>query len=271
MNKKVSTYFHNRVVWIVGASSGIGREIALNVASVKGVSLILSARRVSNLDTIAAECIKQGAKCIVFPLDLAQTDTLEAKALEAITLFGKIDILINNGGISQRSYAYETPIAIDRKIMEIDYFSNIILTKAVLPHMMQNSFGHIVPTSSISGCFGFPLRSAYCAAKHALYGFYESLDIEMRSKNIAVTIVSPGRINTEISYSALTKDGTPNGQMDDGQANGMPADLCAKQILNGIARKEHELLVGKHELFMVHIYRKIPRIFHFLANKINPT
>ncbi len=271
MKRKVTTYFQNRVVWITGASSGIGKHIALNLASIEGISLILSARRVTNLEILARECAEQGATCKVLPLDLEQTNTLEAKALEAIALFGRIDILINNGGISQRSYAYETPIANDRKIMEIDYFSNIILTKAVLPHMMQNSFGHIAVTSSISGCFGFPLRSAYCAAKHAVYGFYEALDIEMRSKNIAVTIVSPGRINTEISYSALTKDGTPNRQMDDGQANGMPADICAKQIIQGIAHKKHELLVGKHELIMVHIYRKLPRLFHLLANKINPT
>jgi len=271
MNRKVTTYFQNRVVWITGASSGIGKHIALNLASIEGISLILSARRVINLEILARECGEQGATCKVLPLDLEQTNTLEAKALEAIALFGRIDILINNGGISQRSYAYETPIANDRKIMEIDYFSNIILTKAVLPYMMQNSFGHIAVTSSISGCFGFPLRSAYCAAKHAIYGFYEALDIEMRSKKIAVTIVSPGRINTEISYSALTKYGTPNGQMDDGQANGLSSDICAKRILKGIAQKKHELLVGKHELIMVHIYRKLPRLFHLLANKINPT
>src|SRR5574344_2081436 len=245
MNRKVTIYFQNRVVWITGASSGIGKHIALNLASIEGISLILSARRVTNLEILARECAEQGATCKVLPLDLEQTNTLEAKALEAIALFGRIDILINNCGSSQRSYAYETPIANDRKIMEIDYFSNIILRKAVLPHMMQNSFGHIAVTSSISGCFGFPLRSAYCAAKHAVYGFYEALDIEMRSKNIAVTIVSPGRINTEISYSALTKDGTPNRQMDDGQANGMPADICAKQIIQGKDNNKHELLVGK--------------------------
>lgn len=268
---KASTYFKNRVIWITGASSGIGKHVALAFSKIEGVSLIVSARRIEKLEAIADECKANGATCEVFPLDLEQTETLEAKTKEAIALFGRIDILVNNGGISQRSLTIETPIANDRKIMEIDYFSSIIFTKAVLPQMIANGFGHIVVTSSISGCFGFPQRSAYCAAKHAIYGFYEALDIEMRSKNVAVTIVSPGRINTEISLSALTKDGTPHGEMDPGQAKGLDATVCAERILKGVAKKKHELLVGKGELIMVHIYRKFPRLFHKLATKINPT
>ncbi|MCQ2960539.1 MAG: SDR family oxidoreductase [Bacteroidales bacterium] len=266
-----STYFKNRIIWITGASSGIGKNIAVALSKIEGVSLILSARRVEKLEATAEECKSNGAKCIVYPIDLEQTDSLEYKTNEAIALFGKIDIVINNGGISQRSLTIETPIANDRKIMEIDYFSTIIITKAVLPQMIQNGFGHIIVTSSISGCFGFPQRSAYCAAKHAMYGFYEALDIEMRSKNIAVTIVSPGRINTDISLSALTKNGTPHGEMDPGQAKGLDASICANRILKGVAKKKHEILVGKGELIMVHIYRKFPRLFHLLATKINPT
>lgn len=266
-----SQYFKNRIVWITGASSGIGKEIAIALSSIEGIALILSARRIEKLTEVANESEQNGARCKVFPLDLENTAILEEKTNEAIQLFGTIDVVVHNGGISQRSLAYETPIENDRKIMEIDYFSSIIITKTVLPHMMKNGFGHIVVTSSISGCFGFPQRSAYCAAKHAIYGYYEALDIEMRSKNIAVTIVSPGRINTPISLSALTKDGKPHGEMDPGQAKGLAADICAKRIVKGVAKKKHEILVGKGELIMVHIYRKFPRLFHLLATKINPT
>lgn len=268
---KVATYFANKVIWITGASSGIGKNLALQFSEIQGVTIILSARRIEKLTEVAQACEHNGAKCDILPLDLEQTDTLENKAKEAIALHGRIDILVNNGGISQRSLVYETPIENDRKIMEIDYFSSIILTKAILPQMLQNGFGHIVVTSSISGCFGFPQRSAYCAAKHALYGFYEALDIEMHSKNIAVTIVSPGRINTDISYSALTKEGKPHGKMDPGQANGLDASVCAKRILQGVAKKKHEILVGKYEILMVQIYRKLPCLFHILSTKINPT
>lgn len=265
------TYFANKIIWITGASSGIGKELAIAYSKISGVSLILSARRIEKLTEIAKQCEQNGGKCTVFPLDLEQTNTLDEKSREAIAIYGRIDVLVNNGGISQRSLTIETPIANDRKIMEIDYFSSIIITKAVLPQMIENGFGHIAVTSSISGCFGFPQRSAYCAAKHAIYGFYEALDIEMRSKNIAVTIISPGRINTDISLSALTKDGTPHGEMDPGQAKGLDAAVCAKRILKGMAKKKHELLVGKSELIMVQIYRKIPALFHILATKINPT
>ncbi|MCQ2607845.1 MAG: SDR family NAD(P)-dependent oxidoreductase [Bacteroidales bacterium] len=264
-------YFKHKIIWITGASSGIGKQIAVTLSSIEDVSLILSARRVEKLTEVAEECKQNGAKCAVFPLDLENTAILENKTNEALQLFGRIDIVVHNGGISQRSLAYETPIENDRKIMEIDYFSSIIITKTLLPYMMNNGFGHIVVTSSISGCFGFPQRSAYCAAKHALYGYYEALDIEMRSKNVAVTIVSPGRINTPISLSALTKEGKAHGEMDPGQAKGLDAHICAKRIIKGVAKKKHEILVGKGELIMVHIYRKFPRLFHLIATKINPT
>jgi len=264
-------YFSYKVVWITGASSGIGEETALQLASTTGIQLILSARSIDKLTTIKSLCEQKGAKCSVLPLDLEQTDTLNAIALHAIEIYGRIDVLVNNGGISQRSSVIETPIENDRKIMEIDYFSSVVLTKAVLPHMIQQKSGHIVAVSSISGCFGFPLRSAYCAAKHAIYGFFEALDIETRSQGISVTIVSPGRIKTNISYSALTKEGTPHGKMDAAQENGMPVDVCVRKMLRAIARKKHEALIGNNEVLMVHIYRKIPRLFHAIIGKIKAT
>lgn len=264
-------YFSYKVVWITGASSGIGEETALQLASIHGIQLILSARSIDKLVAVKSLCEQKGAACTVLPIDLEQTETLSNIASQAIDIYGRIDVLINNGGISQRSSVLETPIENDRKIMEIDYFSSVILTKAVLPHMITQKSGHIIAVSSISGCFGFPLRSAYCAAKHAMYGFYEALDIEMRSQNIAVTIVSPGRIQTNISYSALTKDGKPHGKMDAAQENGMPVDVCVRKMIRAIAKKKHEALIGNNEVLMVHIYRKIPRLFHAIIGKINAT
>ncbi len=264
-------YFTNKTIWITGASSGIGQECALQLAKMQNVSLILSARSVNKLEELRNKCRNLGVQCEILPLDLEQTQTLTEKANEACAIFGKIDVVINNGGISQRSLAEETPIENDRKIMEIDYFSTIIITKTVLPDMIARKSGHIVAVSSISGCFGFPQRTAYCAAKHAMYGYYEALDIEMRKHNIAVTIVAPGRIQTNISYSALTKNGTAHGKMDDGQADGMPVEICVKKMLKAIARRKHEALIGRKEVIMVYLYRIVPKIFHIIAGKIKAT
>jgi len=264
-------YFQNKVIWITGASSGIGKETAIALSKFKNVSLIISARNETNLLEVKSTCTSNGASCSILLLDLEQTQELDTKAKQAIAIYNRIDILIHNGGISQRSSVEETPIDNDRKIMEIDYFSTVILTKAVLPHMLAQKYGHIVAVSSISGVFGFPLRSAYCAAKHAMYGFYEAMDIELRPKGVAVTIVSPGRIQTNISFSALTKDGTPHGMLDDGQKNGMPVEVCVQKMLRAIAKQKHETLIGGKEVIMAHIYRKMPRLFHCIAAKIKAT
>lgn len=265
------SYFNHKVIWITGASSGIGREMALALSKTPQIFLILSARNNDALREVQKICVSNNAVCNILTLDLEKTDELESLTQKAIALFGHIDIMIHNGGISQRSSVIETPIENHRKIMEIDYFSTIIITKALLPHMIERKFGHIVAISSISGCFGFPLRSAYCAAKHAMYGYYESLDIEMRSSGIFVTIVAPGRIQTNISLSALTKDGTPHGQMDDGQKNGMAVDVCVRKMLKGISQQKHEVLIGGIEVVMAQIYRKIPWLFHIIASKIKST
>ncbi len=261
-------YYNNKTVWITGASSGIGKSFALQLAAMSGIKLIISDRNEEELVKVEEECKSIGAQCKALAFDLEHADELPQKAEEALSFFNGVDMLFNCGGISQRSQVIETPIEIDRKIMEIDFFSNVILTKAVLPHMVKQNFGHIVAISSISGIFGFPERSAYCSAKHALYGFYEALDIEMRGSDVNVTIIAPGRIQTNISLSAITKDGTAHGKMDKGQLEGMPVDVCTRKCLKAIAKKRHEYLVGRKELILAQIYRKCPWLFHKIVNNI---
>ncbi len=189
-----------------------------------------------------------------------------AKAVEAE--MGSIDVLFNNGGISQRGHASETEESVDRKIMEVNYFGTIALTKAVLPIMRKQGSGHILVTSSLVGIFGFSLRSAYAASKHALHGFFESLRMEEKANNIKVTMICPGRIKTEISKSALTKDGKEYGALDPGQQNGMLVEDCAKQIVKATKRNGKEVVIGSlAERIGVLLNRFIPSLFWVLIAK----
>lgn len=262
--------FNNRLVWITGASSGIGQALALELAK-ENARLILSSNNPDELSSVAEQCRKHTSFCQELPFDLSNSDEVTRAAQSVLNKHGSPFLLINNGGISQRSLAVETPVDLDRKIMEIDYFSYVILTKLVLPEMIRSGEGYIAATSSISGKFGFPLRSAYAAAKHAIQGFFETLRAELKPHNIAVTIAYPGRIRTNISLHAIDAKGKEHGTMDPGQANGLPADICAKRYIRAIKKRKPEVLIGKGELLMVHIKRLFPAIFFRIVDKIKPT
>ena len=263
-------FFKNKVVWITGASSGIGEALTYEFAR-QGARLIISSNQQSELEKVQERCMEMGAECFIQFLDVTAIDQMPSITEKLINQFKKIDVLVNNAGISQRSLVVETSLEIDRKIMEIDYFGTIALTKTVLPYMIQNGGGYIATTSSISGKFGFPLRSAYSAAKHALHGFFETLRAEVYQHNIKVLIAFPGRIKTNISMHALTKDGTAHGKMDEGQNTGISAEKCAKQYLKAIRKDKKEVLIGSSELLMVYIHKFLPGLFYKLARKINPT
>lgn len=261
--------FQNKTIWITGASSGIGEALALEWAK-NAPNLILSGRNTEKLDSVSAACEKLGAKCQIVPIDLTNKESIVQAAKVVINKYPVIDILVNNGGISQRSTAIETPIDVDRKIMETNFFGAVTLTKEVLPSMVKNQKGHIVAISSIVGKFGFPLRTAYSASKHALQGYFDSLRAELKPDNIKVTIVSPGRITTNISVNAIDKDGASHGVMDPGQANGMPSDICARKIINAISKEKKDVLVGGKELIMVKIRKFLPALYYKMASKVNP-
>ena len=262
-----SDYFKDKCVWIVGASSGIGRALTIELSKHKA-QLIISSRNEDALLKLKEICEKNGCKCAIIPLDLADSQSLKNKADLAYSQYKKIDFVILNGGISQRSYINETPLAIDRKIMEVNYFGNIAITKAVLPYMIQQQSGHIATVSSIVGVFGFPLRSAYSASKHALHGFYESLRIEHLKDNIKVSIIIPGRVKTNISVNAIDKNGLAYNKLDKGQADGISPEKAAIDILKGLRKEKKEILIGRAELIMVYLKRFSPFIFSKIANKI---
>ncbi|MFT5971101.1 MAG: dehydrogenase/reductase SDR family protein 7B [Flavobacteriales bacterium] len=263
-------YFKDKIVWVTGASSGIGEALVKKLAEY-GAKVILSARRETELLRVKEACGENGDQCILVPLDLENEKSINDAIHKVKTLIGTVDIMINNGGISQRSLAEETSMEVDRRLMEINYFGAIALTKAVLPGMLKIGRGNIVAVSSVAGKFGFPLRSAYSASKHAIQGYYETLGLEVKDKGVHVTIACPGRVRTEISKHALTKDGEAYDNMDLGINEGISPNKCAKKMLRAIANERSEILIGGKELLMVYIKRFIPALFRKIAKNISPT
>jgi dehydrogenase/reductase SDR family member 7B len=235
--------FTNKVVWITGASSGIGEALAY-AFSAAGALLLLSSRRTEELERVKAACAHP-EQARVLPMDLFDIPSFGQHAAEAIGAFGQVDILIHNGGITQRSLVIETELDVHRRVMELNYFSYVALTKALLPHFAERQAGHFVVMSSVMGKIGTPLRSAYAASKHALHGFFDCLRAEVAPMNIEVTILTPGYIQTNISQHALTKDGTELGTVSENIATGFPADKAAAQMLKAIGRGAFEAYIGK--------------------------
>ncbi len=261
--------FENKVVWITGASSGIGEAVAYRMAE-EGANLILTSRNETALAAVAKKCSEHSANVKILPADLADIMSLENISEQAWNIFGKIDVVFNNAGISQRSTAVESGINVMEKIMDVNFFAPVRITKTLLPKMIANGGGQIVVTTSIAGKFGFPLRSAYSSSKFALYGFFETIQTENYNDNIRVTFVCPGRVQTNISLYALEKDGTAHGKMDAGQVGGISSEKAAKKIVKAIYRKKRETFVGGKELIMVYIKRFFPALAAKIARNIKP-
>jgi len=249
----------SKIVWITGASSGIGEALVYEYFKA-GDKLIISGRNRDELFRVKGNC-QNSFNVHVLPFDLSETDTLKNKAEDAIRIFGRIDLLINSGGISQRALALETSLSTEQHIMNTNFWGTVILSKAVLPGMIANGAGHIVCISSLVGKFGTKLRSAYSASKHALHGYFDSLRSEVYDKNIDITIICPGFVKTNVSINALTANGQSQGTMDDAQANGMNAEECASEIVKAIKKKKEEVYIGGKETNAVLLKRFLPGLF----------
>lgn len=258
-----------KVVWITGASSGIGEAMAYAFVA-KGAQLVLSARNTERLQKVKDQCTSSEMHLIV-PLDLEDSSTFPDNVRTVLDRHNHVDILVNNGGISQRCPAADTSLETDRRIMETNFFGAVALTKAVLPTMLKIGSGHIVVMSSLVGKFGTPLRSTYSASKHALHGFFNSLRAELSATGIKVLIVCPGFIRTNISINALSADGSCHGVMDDAQASGMPPEVCAEKVILAMEQGKDEVLIGGKELLGVYLSRFTPGIFNKIIAKAKVT
>jgi len=253
--EKTKAFYQDKIVWITGASSGIGEAITYELDKF-GAKIIISSRRKEALRKVRDNCENKD-NISILTLDVADLASIPDKVTEAVKKFGRIDILINNAGISQRSLAEETETEIDQELMNINFFGPVTLTKELLPEMIAQKGGQIVVVSSLVGKFGTPLRSAYSASKHALHGFFDSMRLEYFQDNILVTIVCPGFVKTNISANAYIKDREKYANL----SRGLEADDCARQILNGIAAAKEEFLVGRFDKFGVYLKNIAPTIF----------
>jgi short-subunit dehydrogenase len=257
--------FAHRVVWITGASSGIGESLAHAFAR-RGARLVLSARRRDELDRVASTCT--GASSVhVHPLDLADTASLAAHAKQVLSDVGDVDVMVHNGGVSQRARALDTSVEVDDRLMRVNYLGAVALTKALLPSMIARNQGRFVVVSSLVGIIGSPMRSGYAASKHALHGFFDSLRAEHHDDGISVTIACPGFVRTGVSIHALTGTGAPQGTMDTATDRGIEPDACAERIVRAVERGKREVYVGGYETIAVYLKRYAPSMFERLLRR----
>jgi short-subunit dehydrogenase len=261
--------WRDKAVWITGASSGIGEAVARELDR-RGARLVLSARRLERLETLRQE-LGEPERHIVVPLDLASTAAMPAAVEAALAHGGRIEVMIHNAGISQRALAIDTDLEVDRRLLEVNFFGTVALTKALLPSMLEAGGGTLVVVTSLVGKIGTPLRSSYAASKHALHGFFDSLRAELWGQGIRVTLVCPGFIKTELPRHALTGDGSPQGTMDRAQLEGYPAERCAAKIVRAVERGREEVLIGGREKYAVYLKRLLPGLFSRLIRRVRVT
>jgi short-subunit dehydrogenase len=262
------TKLREKVIWITGASSGIGEQLVYQLAA-RGNKIIISARREKELDRVKNTCPESAQQNIhVLSLDLADLDSLDSAAEKAMKFYGRVDVLFHNGGVSQRSRVMDTHFDVDMQLININFLSTVKLTKKVLPGMVSNNSGHIVLTSSLVGKMGTPFRSSYAASKHALHGFYDSLAAELWENNIFVTLFCAGYIRTNISYNAMTGDGNTHNKLDENQAKGKSAEEAAKAMIRAVEANRQEVYFGGKEVLGVYLKRFFPALLRNVTRKM---
>ncbi len=261
-------YFYNKNIWITGASSGIGEQLAYDLSKL-GARIILSSRRKATLEEVKNRCEGYPNKIIIVPLDLSEHQSILPKVKQVLKEIGKIDILINNGGISQRAKAIDCSLDIDKRIMDVNFFGAVAMTKAILPSMIQHQLGQIITVTSVSGKIGVPERSAYCASKFACHGFFDALRAEVYSHDIHVMTACPAYVKTKIAQNALRKNSETSTKLDAAIEKGMTTEYVSKRILNGIRKRREEVYIGKKEVVGIYIMRLFPKWFFSIAKRLS--
>ena len=233
--------FENQTIWITGASSGIGEALA-KVLAAKGAKLILSGRKVPELERVNQAC---GGGHLILPFETTDLAALPSIVEQAKAWNGRIDFLVNNAGISQRSLAVDTDFSVYQQIIDIDLLAPIALTQAVLPVMTAQGSGRLAFIASVAGLVGVPLRTAYCAAKHGIVGYADALRAEVAGQGIKVHVIAPGSVKTNVSVNALDASGKARGFSDDAIDNGLDVTKSAAQMIAAIEAEQREIVIAE--------------------------
>ena len=234
--------FAHKVVWITGASSGLGEALAKAFAA-QDAQVILTARRAEVLEQVR-QSLKHPERHMVLPADVTNEADIRHAYQEVLKHKGRIDLLINNAGLSQRALIRETTMQTERAIMEVDYFSQVFLTKTVLPTFLTQKTGRIVFISSVAGLLGTQYRATYSAAKAAIHLWANSLRAEVAEHGVQVSVVFPGFVKTNVSFNALNGEGKPQGHQDSAIENGLDADEFAQLVVSALAQGQEYVVVG---------------------------
>jgi dehydrogenase/reductase SDR family protein 7B len=252
-------------VWITGASSGIGEALAYAYAK-RGATVIISARRRKELERVKNACTSNSDNIYILPIDLELHQNAKSWYDEAKNAFGIPDILINNGGIGHLGEALDMQTSVERKVMEINFWGQVELSKAVLPDMMYRGSGKIVVMSSLLGHYGTAKLAAYAASKHALLGYFESLREEVSATGVKVLLVSPGFVNTQVTLNSLTESGKKYNQNSVAQEQGMDPNRFAEKLIKAINSKKNYAYIGGKELLAIPFKRIAPNLFYRVYN-----
>lgn len=254
-----------KLVWVTGASSGIGKALCHAYGN-DNFDLVLSGRRVESLKKVAASISTQST---IINFDVEDYSAIDQSLARLKEMESFPDIIVLNAGISQRSYASDTDIGVTERIMKVNFFSNVYIVKSLLPEIKRNKT-HLVIISSVSGKLGSRMRSSYSASKHALHGYFDSLRAELASDGVNVTLVCPGYVATDISLNALTGDGKSQQSMDINTANGISPEYLASKVIKAVDQNKKEVYIGGKEVMAIYLQRFLPSILRRLTAKNKP-
>lgn len=256
-----------KVVWITGASSGIGKALAAECA-LQGAQVVLSARRLEELEKVRISLLNPDHHISV-AMDITDEAQVRHAYEQVLDEKGRIDWLINNAGLSQRALIADTTMQTERAIMEIDYFSQVFLTKLVLPTFLAQKSGRIAYISSVAGLLGTQYRASYSAAKAAIHMWANSLRAEVAQDGVNVSVIFPGFVKTNISFNALNGAGKAQAHQDEAIENGLEADDFAQKTVSALLKGQEYIVVGgRKEKLGVLVSRLSPSTLYKMIRKM---
>ncbi|MFP4501938.1 MAG: SDR family oxidoreductase [Candidatus Hydrogenedentota bacterium] len=236
--------FTGTVVVVTGASEGIGRALCLGLAP-QGPKLVLAARNAARLDELKSQCEAAGGQALSVPTDVTDEAACRALIERAVQEYGGIDVLVNNAGRTMwTTFEQVTDLSLYDQLMRLNYLGAVYCTYYALPHLKQ-SLGRIVGISSVAGLTGVPTRTGYSASKHAMFGFFDSLRVELRGTGVSVTMVAPDFVLSEVHRRAFGSDGQALEQSPMQENKIMTAEECSTLIIRAMARRERLLITSR--------------------------